>query len=71
MFKQNRKKLVGRKMDKGAKNAWKTSGFCPDFPPGYEIWTLSLTSPNLCSQLRIYMHLLPTVTVCLHMLAVI
>lgn len=49
MFKQNRKKLEGRKMDK---NAGKTSGFWPDFPPDYESWTLSLTFPNLCSPVQ-------------------
>ena len=52
MFKQNRKKLVGRNMDKGTQNARETSGFCPDFPPNYESWTLSLTSPNLCSPIK-------------------
>lgn len=40
MFKQNRKKLIGRKMEKGGKKARKTFGVCPDFPLNYKSQTL-------------------------------
>lgn len=77
MFEQNSKKLVKEKMDKGAEkdSVWL---FCSSVfflqALTYKIVRARLSVcllPIYANQLKIYVHLMPTVRVCLHIHAVI